>query len=163
MSRKLAIAILLFLIATTVNASPFQRAVKAVEEDTGLRRIYIPFLGLARTFVRITGYEGVHDLRLAVFEGKRKNRSEEMPPFDKIAGPDWQKVMHSRSDREQTAIFARVEGDMMRMLVVTYETNEAVVVEMKIEPLRFAEFLEEQERDSQTRSLREHAPRTAAR
>ena len=47
----------------------FNAVVREVESHSGLHRVRIPFIGLARFVVWIVHPEGVHDFEFATFEG----------------------------------------------------------------------------------------------
>src|SRR5712691_4136942 len=88
MIRRLTFALLVVLLTSSAHASGFDDVVYSLESRLG-HSTWIPFFGLARTAVRVVHPEGVHDLQLAVFEGKG--------PLDPL---DLQNVMSTRAGRD---------------------------------------------------------------
>jgi hypothetical protein len=144
--RRILLAALLLLVALPAAASSFDDVVAAVKETTNFDRQYVPFMGVVRSFARLTGYNGVHDIRLAVFEsqsGASAGRLD-VATVDRLVGHGWQKFITVSEKRsgEQTSMYARPDGKLLRMMIVTIEDREAVVIEMKIEPEKLAAWIE---------------------
>ncbi|HEX8254735.1 MAG TPA: hypothetical protein VF846_16445, partial [Thermoanaerobaculia bacterium] len=78
MSKRLAAAaVLAVLIAAPLHAS-FADVARAIDSHRGVKRVWIPFLGVARFAVRMVAPEGVHDFQLATFEGAGKMDAHEL-------------------------------------------------------------------------------------
>lgn len=146
MRRTLLLVVAALLTAAPLAASPFGDAVAAIEKTAGMEGIWVPFMGLTRAYMRVVGWNGVHDLRLAVFEnGDRPvDVARLIPVVEKIGGNEWQRIVSSRSRRgaEHTTILAKPEGDHMRLLVVSIESSEAAVVEVLVDPEHMSEYIE---------------------
>lgn len=143
--KRAAIAILLSAWPVVAHAD-FHQIVRTIERSTGIRRTYIPLLGMARFFVRLIEPEGVSDIRIAVFEGKSRDLPSNFDEAIRAAvGPEFQPVVTVASKREgeRALIFAKPTRRGMRMIIVAHEHGEAAVVELEVDPKRFARFVEQ--------------------
>ena len=119
----------------------FDRIVKAIESHYGTRPLHIPFIGVADFFVKVAHPEGVGGVKLAVFEGLKDLRTADDPRdwrerdhlMDKLASASLHPMVrvHSRHDGEATYIFMGPSGKSTRLLIATFERNEATVIEVK--------------------------------
>jgi hypothetical protein len=143
--------------------SEFDRIVKAVESRYGARPLHIPFMGVANFALKVTHPEGATGVKLAVFEGVKDLQSaddrgawHERDRFmDSLSGPHLCPLVrvHSRRDAEATYIFidaANKPGKSARVLIATFQPNEAVVVEVKANIDTLLKALEEPERAGRT-------------
>ncbi len=149
--RIARVAILLVLGgALTACSSDFSRLVREIDAQPGVKRQYIPMLGLARTGVRMIHPHGVHDFRLAVFEhdGGSIDTSGIDAVLERMPEHGWSPLVRvTAADGERTAIFARERGSVMQMLVVAHEPGESVVVTVAMDPELFFEQLAESPAD----------------
>jgi hypothetical protein len=101
-------------------------------------------LGVANFFVKVARPEGASGFKLAVFEGLKDLKSAADPGewrekdrfMDTLAGPNLHPLVrvHSRRDGEATYIFmspASKSSKSTRVLIATFEHNEATVIEVK--------------------------------
>jgi hypothetical protein len=130
----------------------FDRIVKAIESHYGTPRLHIPFMGVASLLVNVAHPEGASGFKLAVFEdlksspeyGEWKERDRfmdtvfisEMHPLVRV---------HSRRNGNATYIFAEPEGKSTRVLVATFERDEATVIEVKVNMSTLLKSIEEPE------------------
>lgn len=130
----------------------FDRIVKAIESHYGTHRLHIPFLGVASLLVNVARPEGASGFKLAVFQdlksspeyGEWKERDRfmdtvfigEMHPLVRV---------HSRRDGNATYIFAEPAGKSMRVLIATFERDEATVIEVKVNMSTLVKSIEEPE------------------
>lgn len=128
-----------------LSASEFDWMVRQISYETGAKPLHIPFFGLARFVVHVGHPAGASDLHLAVFENTH------LPPvrfnqlLDRTAGAAWNPIVRVRSRRgESTNIYAREEGKHLRLLICTSEPTETTLVEVRIQPDRLIEVVEEQ-------------------
>lgn len=135
---------------TACRSSDFSRIVRAVDSQPGVKRQYIPMLGLARTGVRMIHPHGIHDFRLAVFE--HHHGGSAAARLDKVMATmpqrGWSPIVKVRSaNGERTTIWAREAGKAMEMLILTHDRSESVVVEVAMDMERFfASFAAEPQR-----------------
>jgi len=130
-SRRLLLALILFA-ALPLHAD-FNAVVKEVESHSGLKRVRIPFLGLARFVVWVVHPEGVHDFQLATFEGRGDDIDGSLigDMLARNAGPGFRPIVrvHSqRRGREWTFIYARPVGETFELLLATHEHRDTTVV-----------------------------------
>lgn len=147
--KRTAILVTLILWPALASAG-FTEVVRTVERSTGIRRIYIPFMGMARSFIRVVEPKGLSDFRIAVFEGRGRSVRDD---FDQALitamGPGWQKVVTavSRRGQDETAlIFARPVKNRMRMMIVAHERDEAAVIELEVDLKEFSRFVTDAQR-----------------
>ena len=115
----------------------FDHIVKAIESHYGAKRTHIPFMGLANFAVMVTHPAGTRGFKLAVFEDLKSSREDriELDRFmNGISGGGLQPLIrvHSRRNGESTYIFMGDEGKSTKVLIATFERNEATVVEVKV-------------------------------
>jgi len=130
----------------------FDRIVKTIESHYGTQRLHIPFMGVASLLVNVARPEGVSGFKLAVFQdlksspeyGEWKERDRfmdtvfvgEMHPLVRV---------HSRRNGDATYIFAEPAGKSTRVLVATFERDQATVVEVKVNMSTLVKAIEEPE------------------
>ncbi len=117
----------------------FDHIVQAIESHYGTTRTRIPFMGVANLFVKVARPAGTSDFRLAVFEnlqGSPEYRDQaELDHFMShlsVGGMHPLVRVHSRRDGESTYIYAGEVGRSTRMLLATFQRNEATVIEVKV-------------------------------
>jgi len=133
-----ACALLLFAVPMRAG---FDEVVDALSHTPGLHRISIPFFGLARFLVRVSHPQGVHDMQLATFEGSGSIAEEDLATILRDSARDgYRQVVRSRSRRtgEVTLIFARPDGDIIDMLIVTHDRVDTTVVRAVVDSDVFA-------------------------
>jgi len=118
--------------------SEFDHIVKAIESHYGTQPLHIPFMGVASFIVKVAHPEGASGFKLAVFEDlKSSPESREWTErdrfMDSVSGPSLHPLVrvHSRRSGEATYIFMGPEGKSTRILIATFERNEATVIEVK--------------------------------
>ena len=153
--------------AAFAGHAEFDRIVRAIESHYGTRPLHIPFMGVANFVVNVTRPEGASGVKLAIFEGLKEPQSPEEPAawrerdrfMDSLTGPDLRPLVrvHSRRDREATYIFAgpaSKSGNSTRVLIATFERDEATVIEVKTNFERLFRSLQDPERAGHTLSNR---------
>src|SRR5688572_33224398 len=68
MTKRLLVSLLVLAVSLPVYAD-FAALARAIDGKSGVKRIWIPLLGLARFAVRVVEPKGVNDFQLATFEG----------------------------------------------------------------------------------------------
>lgn len=140
MIRRAALVSLLVLAALPLRAD-FGSLVRAVETIPGMHRNPMPGFGLVRFAVWIVHPKGVHDVELAMFNGKSRGdidqgELERLLRSHADAGYRPLVQQHSRRTGELTLIWARPgEGDMMEVLVLAHDPkDETVVLRAVVDP-----------------------------
>ncbi len=141
-------ATILFSIPQTARADDpeFDAITKHLKVRYNAKRISIPFLGLARFFVRVVRPAGVKNFKVAIFEGLNFSEGQTDTGLSLVMrgalSPEWQPLIRTRSrDGEQVYVYAREAGENIKLMVVTIDRTDAVVARVKLSPKRLREFL----------------------
>ncbi|HUI56450.1 MAG TPA: hypothetical protein VLY04_15855 [Bryobacteraceae bacterium] len=140
MSVRFLSVLLVASSAAYAADSEFDYVVKSIEKHCGVKRTHIPLMGVASFAVRVAHPGGAQSFQLAVFEDLQSpsdySDQVELDRFmDGVAlrGLSPMVRTHSRRSGESTYIFAGEAGKSTKMLIVTYEPNEATVIEVKVD------------------------------
>ncbi len=125
--------------ATYAGDSEFDRIVRAIESHYGTTRTHISLMGMANLFVKVARPAGASGFKLAVFENLESSPSDgrqgELDQFMRgLSGSSLHSLVrvHSRANNESTYIFAGEAGRSTKMLIATFQRNEATVIEVKV-------------------------------
>jgi hypothetical protein len=141
---NLSVILAAMLFAASLPAAEFDWMVRQISRETGTRPIHIPFFGLARFVVKVGHPAGTTDLHLAVFENTGMTPARFSELLDATAGPAWRPIVRVRSRKgESTNIYAREEGKHVRLLTATAEGAETTLVEVRVQPDKLMEVVEE--------------------
>jgi hypothetical protein len=125
----------------------FDSIVHAIESHYGTTRTQIPFMGVASLFVKVARPAGTSDFKLAVFQdlesapgyraGNRNGYTDhdELDNFMShlsVSGMRPIVRVHSRRDGESTYIYSGEIGRSTKMLLATFQRNQATVIEVKV-------------------------------
>jgi len=139
MIGRLAVLLMVSLGAGFAGDWEFDHVVKAIESHCGTRHTYIPFLGLANFVVKVARPAGASGFKLAVFENLRsapgyRDREELNRFMDGLSSASLHRVVcaRSRRDGEATYIYVGEAGSSTKMLIASFDRNEATVVEVKV-------------------------------
>lgn len=146
MIRRAALVVLL-LNAVPAHAG-FNEILGGLEARLG-HAMWIPMFGLVRTVVRIGHPRGVHDLQLAVFEGKGRLEPQDLDALMTArAGGGYMPLVRvrSRHDKESSFIYARNSGENMELLVLTNDGEDTVLVRVVVDPKVVTRYLDEDPR-----------------
>jgi hypothetical protein len=148
--------IIALLAAPSQNAfakDDFGRIVHHIEANYHVHRQHRWVMGLAGFTVKVWHIAGVKSLKGAIFENQPFVNAASDTRFDEVvrAAMDsgWQPLVQSwdRHSGERTYIYAQEvsskKGSDMKLLVVNLESNEAVVLQVKVDPKKLDEFIEE--------------------
>jgi hypothetical protein len=132
----------------------FKSIVKRVEQHYGKAHMKIPFMGLVSFASHFTRPVGASDFKMAVIEGVSEN-AESLPDFN--PGPEWRAVIRSTSrNGDHLVMYGRDEGHAIRTLLVSLDKDEAVVMQMRLDPTHFAKMLSEKSFDLRSMGDRSH-------
>jgi hypothetical protein len=144
------------LFAPTQNAfarDDFGKIVHHIEANYHVHRQHRWVMGLAGFTVKFWHIAGVKSLKGAIFENQPFVNAASDTRFDEVvrAAMDsgWQPLVQSwdRHTGERTYIYAQEvsskKGSDMKLLVVSLESNEAVVLQVKVDPKKLNDFMEE--------------------
>lgn len=118
----------------------FDHVVKAIENHYGIKRTHIPLMGIANLFVKVARPAGAKGFKLAIFEDLRSSSDyRDTVELDRFidescrGGMHALVVTHSRRDGESSYILAGEIGKSTKMLIATFERNEATVVQVEVD------------------------------
>ena len=138
MRAPLPVLFLAAVSAAYAGGSEFDRIVKAIESHYGTTRTHIPLMGMANFFVKVARPAGTGGFKLAVFENLDSSpsygRHAELDQFMRsLSGGGLHPLVctHSSVTNESTYIYTGETGRSTRMLIATFERNEATVIEVK--------------------------------
>jgi hypothetical protein len=127
----------------------FGKIVHHIEVNYHVHRQHRWVMGLAGFTVKFWHVAGVKSLKGAIFENQPFVNAASDTRFDEVvrAAMDsgWQPLVQSwdRHTGERSYIYAQDLGKDMKVLVVTLESNEAVVLQVKVDPKKLNDFIEE--------------------
>jgi hypothetical protein len=142
MIRRAAVILLLF--AAVPAHAGFNEILGDLEGRLG-RSMWIPMFGLVRTVVRVGHPRGVHDLQLAVFEGKGPVDSQLLGRLMATqAGRGYTPLVRVRSkhEKESSFIYARPNGNNIELLVLTNDGDDTVLVRVVVDPEVVGKYVE---------------------
>lgn len=150
MTKRLAAAVLLALFALPVYAD-FAAIARALDRQQGVKRVWIPFLGVARFMVRVVAPEGVHDFQLATFEGADDVDPRNLQNIMRTSvGPGFMPLVQVRSGRSKdwSFIYARPskDGERMELIILAHDSSDTVLVRVEVDTDTVARELKEEPR-----------------
>jgi len=107
----------------------FHQVVRAVEQREGIKRVHIPFLGLAAPAAFIGSGGRVRGVDLAIFENAPNSFTDSVA---KAVPRDWARLVEVRGRGEETYVFIGEAGTRMSLLVATHDSEDGVLVTAKI-------------------------------
>jgi hypothetical protein len=136
MIRRALAAVALLTIAVPLHAG-FNEVARAVQSKRGVKRVWIPFLGIARAAIWMARPAGVHDFQLATFEGTDDVDPRELANvLRERAGEGYQPLVQVRSARsgEWSFIYAKPSpgGSRIDLLILTHDHDETVLVRVDV-------------------------------
>jgi hypothetical protein len=131
MKRRL-LAVLLLASSAAVGADrEFDRMVKAIESHYGVKRMHIPLMGVANLFVKVARPAGASGFKLAIFENL-----DSAPGYRDFADLDrFFDELSANGLRPLVRVQSRPNGEIgksTRMLIATFQRNEATVIEAAV-------------------------------
>lgn len=145
----LVVAAFLMPAQSAFASDDFGKIVHHLEVNYHVHRQHRWVMGLAGFTVKFWHIAGVKSLKGAIFENQPFVNAASDTRFDEVvrAAMDsgWQPLVQSwdRHSGERTYIYAQDLGKDMKLLVVSLESNEAVVLQVKVDPKKLNDFIEE--------------------
>ncbi len=137
-----------FLNQSTANAKDkeFDSIVNHLKSKYQAKKIKIPFLWVARFAVKVVRPAGVKSFDVTIFENLKFTRDtldEEMQlAMRNSLSEEWSSIVRVRSRTgEQVYMYMREAGNDVKLMLVTIDKEEAVVVRAKFSPDKLAEFI----------------------
>lgn len=150
---KLTFLILAFAIAapdTLAKGNEYDAVCDHLESKYKAEKINIPFMWAARAFVGIVRPAGVKSFKVTIFKKLQfspESLNDEMKLVMRDAfSEEWTPILRVRSAKgNQVYMNIRETGKNLKVLVVSIQKDEAVVVRAKFNPDKFAKFIENPE------------------
>lgn len=135
--RLLIAAVLLGSIALPLQAG-FSDVARAIDRQDGVKRIWIPFLGVARAVVWVARPQGVHDFQLVTFKSDGNVDPHELHEIMKSnAGEGFTPLVQvwSRRSGEVSFIYAKPskEGSRMELMILAHDHEQTVLVRVEVD------------------------------
>jgi hypothetical protein len=127
----------------------FGKIVHHIEANYRVHRQHRFVMGLAGFTVKFWHFAGVKSLKGAIFENQSFANAASDSRFDEVvrAAMDsgWQPLVQSwdRHTGERTYIYAQDLGKDVKVLLVNLESSEAVVLQVKFDPKKLNDFIQE--------------------
>ncbi|HEY7404106.1 MAG TPA: hypothetical protein VIB39_11335 [Candidatus Angelobacter sp.] len=127
----------------------FGQIVKHIEVTYHVHRQHRFVMGMAGFVVKFWHIAGVKNFKGAIFENQPFVNAANDTEFDHVvrAAMDsgWQPMVQEwdRHSGERTYIYAQNLGKDLKVLVVSLESDEAVVIQVKVDPNKLDEFVRE--------------------
>lgn len=133
MIKRLAVATLLVASVALPLRADFNAVARAIDSQDGVRRIWIPFLGVARAVVWVVQPEGVRDFQLVTFRNTGNVDPHELQQIMRAkAGEGFKPLVQVWSKRtgEWSFIYAKpsADGDRIELMVLAHEDDEQTVL-----------------------------------
>lgn len=147
MKRAIITAVLFLLMASV--ALPAEAGFRSLANEISMRgdmkRVWIPFFGVGRVFVKMAHPDGIHDVKLAVFEDRGGADLVDLKRLVErhLDLEDWSPIVRARSQGEDTHVFVQERGATIGVFIAARDEDEIVVVEIELDPERFAEEMED--------------------
>src|SRR5215471_20721849 len=135
-----AVAALFAVPSRAFAKDDFGKIVQHIETNYHVHRQHRWVMGLAGFTVKFWHIAGVKSLKGAIFENQPFVNAASDTRFDEVvrAAMDsgWQPLVRSwdRHTGQRTYVYAQDLGRDMKVLVVSLESNEAVVLQVKVDP-----------------------------
>lgn len=139
MTKRIVAAVVLFFALAAVPArADFDSIASAIARQRGVKRIWIPFLGVARFAVWVASPKGVHDFQLATFEGGGELDPAELRNLlREKAGEGFRPLVQvfSRRSNEWSFIYARPgkRANRMELIVLARDGDDTTLVRVDVD------------------------------
>jgi hypothetical protein len=135
--------------------------VKTVETHYGVKRMHIPLMGVANLFLKVAHPAGTKSLHVAIFEDMGSAQgygalADIDRLFDEFQAGGLKPMIRVSSGhgRESTYICTEQVGKSTRMLIATFDRNEATVIEAEVNLETLMKMVGDPERAGQMFGMR---------
>ena len=151
MSKRLLLASLLFATVALPLHADFNDVARAVDAQDGVKRRWIPFLGVARAVVWVVRPEGVRDFQLVTFRSDDDVDPHQLQRIMQTkSGPGYKPLVQvwSRRTGEWSFIYARpsAEKNRIELMVLAHDDEDTVLVRVDVDAEVLARELGEKPR-----------------
>ena len=133
-------------VASLGADDPYGKVVKQLEKDYHAKKTRIPFIGLGNFVLKFWHPAGVKNVKIAVFQNQQFDSSG--GKLDSVmkgaVASDWHPLLRefSRNDNRWTYVYYGDPQKDTKVLVVNVDRQNAVVAEVKFEPVKLLEFIQ---------------------
>lgn len=145
MIKRLVAAALVVAVTLPLQAG-FSEIARALDSQRDVKRVWIPFMGLARVAVWFVEPGGVGDFQLATFTGTGNldpRRIEAL--MQQKVGKGFTPLVQVRSKKgEWSFIYARPskDGERVELMLLTRDSDETVLVRVEVDAEDVARHIE---------------------
>jgi hypothetical protein len=135
-----AAGLMLSCIAVQGAERGFDEIVRAISDQLHTRPVHIPFFGLVNLATFVAQPAGVKHVDLAVFENLDldEDAARDIAAAMRITGGGWKPFVQVRSwkhgNQETVIVYMAADQRDCKLLVMTLESREATVVEVRLNP-----------------------------
>lgn len=151
-TKIIAPLVFMFLVLTfavpaaTVKDKEYDAIVRHLQTTYQAKKVKIPFMWLARFAVKVVRPAGVKSFNFTLFQDLKFSSAtldEEMKQaMQNSLSPDWIPIMRVRSrDGQQVYAYMRENGNDVKLMLVTIDKEEAVLIRATFNPDKLAEFI----------------------
>lgn len=124
----------------------YEAIVKNLQSTYQAKKVSIPFMWLARFAVRVVKPAGVKSFNFTVFENLKfspDSLDEQMKSvMQNSLNPEWLPILRIRSrDGEQMYAYMRENKNDVKMMLVTIDKEQAVLIRATFNPDKLADFI----------------------
>lgn len=127
----------------------FNNIVHQIESQYHVHRNYHFLMGFAGMVVKCSShFTGVKNLKMAIFEDPLSATDGGIDEVIQAAGKSgWEPLLRSYSRRsgEHTYIYAQSGDNDMKLLIVSMDRDDTVVMQVKINPTKLSQFISQHE------------------
>ncbi|MFV0389487.1 MAG: hypothetical protein ACK5NT_12110 [Pyrinomonadaceae bacterium] len=148
-ASMLLLVVLVFVPAQNffAHGNEFDAVCKHLETRYNAKKVKIPFMWLARVAVGIIRPAGVRAFKVTIYEDLQYNEASSATDLNDLMNnafsSAWSPLLRIRSKKgEQVYVNMRDDGKYIRILLVSLQKNDAVVVRAKFKPEKLMEFID---------------------
>ena len=151
MTKRFAAALLFITVVALPLRADFASIARAIDAQEGVKRIWIPFLSIARFAVRVVEPEGVHDFQLATFEGADDLDPRQLHNILRTkVGAGYMPLVQvwSRKSNEWSFIYAKPSSEgRLELMILAHDDSDTVLVRVDVDANKIAKELQEKPRN----------------
>lgn len=152
MNKRVAAALLLLTVVALPLHADFASIARAIDAQDGVKRVWIPFLSIARLAVNLVEPEGVHDFQLATFEGADHLDPRELQSLIRTkAGEGFVPLVQvwSKKSSEWSFIYAKPSSrsGRLELMILAHDSSDTVLVRVDVDANVVARELKDKPRD----------------
>lgn len=138
MSKRIAAALVALAITVPMYAD-FGAVARAIDAEKGVKRVWIPFLGIARLAVRVVAPKGMRDFQLVTFEGADKVDPQRLQQvMDEKLGKGFVplvRVWSKKSGKKDWSfIYVRPHGkDRIELVILAHDDEDTALVRVDVD------------------------------